>query len=70
MSCLAFDAPPSSLAALVGQELFCSAVCARAYLLEAIELFGVSAATSVVQDVDEVRSDLGSLYAAVARTAY
>lgn len=69
VSCFHFAQPQGPVAALVSEHLFCSVVCARAYLLEALELVQATKAVSVLQDLEEVRAGLGWLYAQLAQPA-
>lgn len=60
-----FDHPPVAVRELLVDVAFCSPVCARAYLLEALELFAGASAGSVVEDREEVLAAFSWLYAAL-----
>lgn len=64
-----FLEPPDAVVALLSSQAFCSAVCARAYLLEALELLEEASAASVVRDAGAVASALAKLYARVTSPA-
>jgi hypothetical protein len=69
-ACLGFAALPEVLRELLDPVPFCGVVCARAYLLEALELFEGSAASAVVRDRDEVHEALARLYASLTTAAF
>lgn len=56
-----FDHAPEPAASFVQQAIFCSQGCARAYLLEALELFESAGMISVVSDADRMASSLRGL---------
>ena len=49
---------PAVLAGILESKTFCGVKCARAFVLEALEFVGSSAAPQLVSDWDEVRAAL------------
>lgn len=65
-SCFRFTRVPRALAGLLEGEKFCGAICARAFVLEALELIESSSAPSVLRDLEEIRVSLRYLLAVMA----
>jgi hypothetical protein len=63
--CWAFAKVPTPLASLLSGQEFCGALCARAYLLEALSLEGSTAAVAVLSDADAVFEALRLLLSVV-----
>ena len=61
--CVAVRDVPSSLSSLLRERDFCSIPCIRAYLLEALEVLGSSAAPTMISDFHEVYSSLQTAFA-------
>jgi hypothetical protein len=58
---LRFARLPPVLAPLLADQPFCGVVCARAHMLEAIELLDARSAATVVQDVPEMLAALRTI---------
>ena len=62
---LEFEAIPEPLTDLLRNEAFCTSVCVRAYLLEAMEVLEGAAAPELISDVHSVYSYLQSMFRVV-----
>ena len=60
--CVSFARPPEAVRELLESLPFCSRLCARAYLLEALALLECAVAPATVRDRDEVLGALAQLY--------
>jgi len=61
--CVSFAHPPEAARDLVAGLPFCGVLCARAFLLEALELLEPTSAAGSVQDRDRVLAAIAGLYA-------
>ena len=52
------DLIPGPVEELVGDQLFCGPPCARAFILEALEVIDASSAPEVLLDLDRMRGEM------------
>jgi hypothetical protein len=64
--CFRFERVPYTVADLFAEERFCGPACARAFILEALEVIEASSAPAVLRDLQEIRVALQYLLTVLA----